>query len=426
MFTKRVRILTTTVTTGLLSILTSSASLAIELSDSSHFTAEVFCATEPSREVRSIVVTPGGAPSYPYYIYTTDWTYQSLSSNLNGIDAAGNASILHTGFADLMFLQFASPAFGSSLYGADVGYPSSLPDGIYHVSPEGNLASFNLMGGGNPDPSEIVFPGGGPFGDYLYVSNPGAGGTQYASGIIRLDQAGAYAGRLAAIPEGPRRMALSGGGDFGTYLYYSCSSSPWIYRAAADGSVQQFALLPYSDWAYGMAFGCGENFGDDLYVCSWQDDEILRIDSSGTVTTFARGITSFAMAFDPVSKDLFVADRYGKTILRIRSDSTSGIAGGHGDPLRGTNRVLVATNPTSGSSVSATVRIAVPGLVRMDLVSVAGRTVAPLFCGQLEVGIQHLTCSLDRTAPSELRSGVYFLRAHGPSLDATCRIVLVR
>lgn len=148
-------------------------------------------------------------------------------------------------------------------------------------------------------------------------------------------------GIFAQLPTGVGAgLAFGPGGSFGTYLYVSSydrsSRSGLIYRVNSAGEASLFATVPTN--IAGIAFpNPGSNFGDYMYLGSpdgyWSGNKtIYRMDASGNHEEFFAGSNflggtmnriSFPPPGSPYGEYLFTQDDALNQIYRIDSDGTA-------------------------------------------------------------------------------------------------------
>lgn len=268
---------------------------------------------------------PGEMPAFPGtanpYFTAFFYTLANVSGNrvIVSYDAAGNPTIQSPVSIDFGVLDFGRGASWGRLFVAEQGFPSGVAaDGIYELTSGFMLTPFSLMGGGNPDPNDVEFPGGA-FGTEVLVANPSAGclDPNFNLSIARLTTTGAFVGVLHADARGPFFMAASSGASFGNFVYCSYLNDSAVDRIAPNGTVSRFTNLGGNGAK--IAFGLGGAFGQDLYAAD-QLGSLYRVDTSGTATLIATGLIGTEFAFDPATGDM-IARTAG--YVRIRGVSAS-------------------------------------------------------------------------------------------------------
>ncbi len=105
--------------------------------------------------------------------------------------------------------------------------------------------------------------------------------------------------------------------DFSGNLYVANFYGGTVSKIDTNGTVTTFASG--FDRPTALAFDTAGN----LYVSVWGDNSIHKIDTNGTVTTFASGLnTPEGLAFDNLG-DLFVSNVGNKSILKINTNGTT-------------------------------------------------------------------------------------------------------
>ena len=162
----------------------------------------------------------------------------------------------------------------------------------------GKLVTTVVMG--LTEPRDIVWTGGTPYGENLYVADH----SGYR--IRRIDLNG-NVNDFAAI-NSPQATELDRVGTYGGYLYTGPRLSDHIDRLLTDGQLQRFSDFPYGmpGGPSGIAFDPGADYGGLMYVTtdSTLDVDWLRVhslDVNGNPTRFAPDIAiADRLKFDPV------------------------------------------------------------------------------------------------------------------------------
>lgn len=208
----------------------------------------------------------------------------------------------------------------------------------------------------NPSALALDTSASGTFGNFLYLGTFGPSlGDDFDGSVFRVDDGGALHPFITAYldrdgnpatrdgqvvtglfdvtdlafpptlegPFGPRLYALSENADNNGDAPGGFRSDLW--RISPDGTAQLF-VENFTDGAIALAFS-GWAYGNDLFVATYQDAKVLRIDPAGNVSTF--------FDFTIFGPDLMVCDLVfgpeglafrplaGKLLLTLRSGSTA-------------------------------------------------------------------------------------------------------
>jgi len=258
-----------------------------------------------SEDASHLAFPPPGDPTYTAFFYATRGGQNGR--DILAYDANGIATLIATVQLDGGQLDFGRGSMQGRVLITEAGQPGGLAaDGVYELLPSLTVAPFNLMGGGNPDPNDVEFPGGS-FGDAVYAANPTSGSfdPDFNRTITKLTTGGSFAGVFHSDSRGPYYMAASSGGPFGEFLYTTYIFSNAIDRIAPDGTATPFATIGANGLK--IEFGQGGYFGADLYATNLAN-ELYRIDAAGVATKIASGLSGQRWAFDPASGDLFARE----------------------------------------------------------------------------------------------------------------------
>ncbi len=292
--------------------------------------------TFPSREWDAVVVADGDEFLQPV---SMDWdgtrmlvsnsaswltTDPAVGNTLQVID--GVVSVLASGAS---FQGPAASAWNNGDGAFEAGFYVAVEDaagpGVLRVAGDGSsVTTF----GNATEPGAIVFGRGGDWGADLYVAareradtvmpNP-FGVYEYGSDGMRTP----FAITLDGAPlVGAFGLAFGPGDTLGTDLYvatfedggFSPGSTNAIYRVASDGTASLLAAVdrPIAIATPDTSTG---DFGEFVYVSTSSD--IVRVDSTGSVETFAEGFDRAAyLRFGPDGA-LYVAEPGGARIVRI-------------------------------------------------------------------------------------------------------------
>ncbi len=299
-------------------------------------------------------------------------------------------------------------------------------------------------------PAGIAFSTAGSFGSNLYVADYGLGGIYRAPGCqpMTLFATITDCGSIAFPPSGSA---------YGDFLYACEAFNGPIKRVSSTGVVTNWVTL---DATY-LRFGPGGAWGTGLYATDFANignNRIAKVSSAGAVTTFVSGFfvaEGFDWGFDG---DMFATDPSAGIVYRVKSDGTKttfATLNGAADVAyrKGEQALYVVSNQgglwkvvrattavpaTSSSDLPVTV---VPnpargacavrwsgggGVVRVDVVDAAGRSVRRLASGWRPAGAQSLAWDGRDDGGVAVAPGVYFARVTSGRLAQTARIALAR
>lgn len=265
------------------------------------------------------VFAPEGAPSFDSYMYGIRPATGGFE--FDAVDESGVHTLISPLPHDSAALVFGINQTADRLFLNDVGSPFSFPDGIYDVSPTGELALLSDLGGGNPDPQVATPPAS--WGDVIAIANPLFGASSaYNNRIVLTDLNGVLVQSLV-LGGRPQFMAapLEAGTPYGDFLYYTDLDRTAVYRVDASGAVEVFSS---EDGLATLRFSRGGSFGSSLYA--FRNDgaanSIYRIDPDGSTELVVTGILSAAYDFEPGTGDLFVIGEQPSYGLYRASPST--------------------------------------------------------------------------------------------------------
>lgn len=328
------------------------------------------------------IALPGvEATEFPGFIYSLSRTEPPRINEFAAFDAAGNQLFRNVIGLDAAALSMGERAYAGRLFANDFGLPAAVPDGVYEVFPDGSVALFSNLGGGNPDAHGIAF-GAGAFGDDMFVANPsgGAANPDVNLSIARIGSDGAVLGALVTDADGPYYLAFppaGGSGPFGDYLYYTVLASNELMRVDAAGNTEVFASFEAGERPITLVFGRGGAMGEDLYVVTSHPDgfasrRIARVLSDGSIETIGFGLRGFRLAVDPDGGDLFLAND-GGGILRISANPCDGA--GDAGKLRFTSGNRSVPEDQGALSVEVERICGDAGLVSVDYLLAPGTAV---------------------------------------------------
>lgn len=245
---------------------------------------------------------PTSATSYPAFVYGFSTAAQRF---FESVDAEGTTTFVSTWSVDGADLTFGTGHAADRLFLNEFGIPSGFPDGIYEVSPTGEISLFNDLGGGNPNPAVVVPPS--TWGDVICISEPTSlASPPYNLSISLVDLAGNFMSTLMTLGSGPREMAAptTESGPYGDYVYFNTISSSGVFRVDSSGSYSLFSSEPNLRQ---LKFGKGGSFGESLYA-SQDGERIVRIDPYGETQVVLTGVSSGRFDFEAATGDLYVYD----------------------------------------------------------------------------------------------------------------------
>jgi hypothetical protein len=237
-------------------------------------------------EIDGLAPSPGGA-------YGTD------------LYAAVNGAVLRVNPVSGAFITFATGlatgnqrpsglAFDPGTFVTGLLYVLQNNGSVVTVSPAGTVRVFSNWGTLFSSNDLAFARAGNAFGSNLFVSN----GPFGPGNLSKVDVTGdnsvfAPTSSFAKVPVGlafpPAESA------FGRNLYASLANGT-IVQVDPRTKVTTFARG--LGLAIDLAFSAGGAFGDNLYVSDPQSQSILRVDSSGAVSTFATGFRFTRNGFD--------------------------------------------------------------------------------------------------------------------------------
>jgi hypothetical protein len=235
-------------------------------------------------------------------------------------DTTFHATLLATGLRSpkgIVSPLFRSGAgqFGQNLYVADSG-----DNQIVKVPKAGG--SFTVFAATGPFsfPVGVGFDGG-PFGNFLYVSNASTGG------VTRVDPSGvvtpfALSGHFVAGMD-------FGRADFGTNLYIGEYPKGVIWRVDPTGAATEFASVPGTQTRY-MRLSHGGSFGTELYFTDFRSGNVYRVDAAGVASLFSSTGESCleGLDFSPggaFGRFLYAGNLCSGNIYRIAPDGTASL-----------------------------------------------------------------------------------------------------
>ena len=121
-------------------------------------------------------------------------------------------------------------------------------------------------------------------------------------------------------------MAFSPGGDFGNYIYLLSENiagdySSDLWRISPDGTAELW-IENIADGVVSLDFSSDDDYGDSLYVGTWQAATVLRIDSLGNVAEFYNFTDDVASAY--MGDLIFTAEDSvmgGRMAVTIKNDT---------------------------------------------------------------------------------------------------------
>lgn len=301
-------------------------------------------------------------------------------------------------------------------------------------------------------PAGLAFSTGGSFGSNMYVADYGLSGIYRAPGcgVTTLFAAITDVGSIAFPPSGSA---------YGDFLYACEAFNGPIKRVSSTGVVTDWVTLQ----ATYLRFGPGGAWGTGLYSTDFANignNRIVKVSSGGTITPFVSGLfvaEGFDWGFDG---DMFATDPTAGIVYRIKSDGTktqfatlpgaADVAYRKGEHalyvvsnqgglwrvvLAGTTAVPAASPFTLAASVApnpargaCTIRWSTGGggVVRVEVVDAAGRTVRRLASGWRPAGGQSLAWDGRNDGGAAVAPGVYFARVAGARGAQSVRIALAR
>jgi hypothetical protein len=361
-------------------------------------------------EVDGLAVSPGGA-------YGTD-LYAAVNGGVIRIDPATGGFTtfvtgLPTGDNRPSGLCFDSGAMGT--WGL---YVSQNDGSVMYVDSAGNASLFCRRGTLYSSNDLTIAKPGGPFGDYMYVTN---GSWLGNSSMSRVNTDGADTlfspgSSFTGIPIG---LDFPGDGSaFGPALFITQADGK-VCSVSVDGQV--YAVASGLGLAIDLAFGWSRPFGDSLYVSDPVSQSIFRVAADGSAGVFASGLAFTSSGFDadlvfsPEGTVLYVAN--DDEIIKIAWDGAS--------VNRGPDPVSLAKpfpNPSRGS-VAFGISGAHPA-VRFSILDITGRRVRSLsVAGSGSTGVI-LWDGCD-AGGAEVASGVYLIAAWDADGLLGCRSVCI-
>jgi hypothetical protein len=242
----------------------------------------------------------------PSYTYTFNWTPPATNVGTVTLYAAGNAgsgalvvNLTHDYLTKLQLspnpIQFGGSLYVAGFFGKNV---SVVPPGGGNATVfVGNLQAPSSPGDLVGGPTGIAFDGNGGFflSRFSYSQNQ--------SDILHFSQSGEYQTFASGLP-GSIGIALDKSG----YLYVANQTGGTISKCSPAGSCIQLASIP---GAIGVAF----NTVGQLFAVGNQ--QVYSIAPDGTTTLYASlpGTSLAALAFSPVTGDLFVLDQPTGSVL---------------------------------------------------------------------------------------------------------------
>jgi DNA-binding beta-propeller fold protein YncE len=219
---------------------------------------------------------------------------------------------------------------------------SLMPSGTFRLAPTtGALALFAPVSGVGLKPARV----GSTFPTGFYIARPRVfnprGKVTVHSGdgeIFRVDPtSSAITVFTRALDFSPTGMAFPpAGSPFGDNLLISDIFGAGVRRITPTGVISPLTPLTAYPGLQGLAF---DPSGNNVYVTQPSGGRILRMPSSGPVTTFASGMMSpTALTFGPggpfFGTDLYVADAGRGIIWRVNnSGARTAFASGLGSPF---------------------------------------------------------------------------------------------
>lgn len=301
-------------------------------------------------------------------------------------------------------------------------------------------------------PAGIAFSTGGSFGSNMYVADYGLSAIYRAPGCqpMSLFASITDCGSLAFPPSGSA---------YGDYLYTCEAFNGPIKRVTSAGAVSDWVTLQ----ATYLRFGPGGAWGTGLYATDFANignNRITKVSSAGAVTTFTSGFfvaEGFDWGFDG---DMFATDPSAGIVYRVKSDGTktqfATLAGAADVAYRkgeqalyvvsnqgGLYRVVRAgTTAVPAASPFARAATVVPnpsrgactirwsnasgGVVRVEVVDAAGRSVRRFASGWRPAGEQSLAWDGRDDAGAAAAPGVYFARVASGRDVQSVRVALAR
>jgi hypothetical protein len=187
---------------------------------------------------------------------------------------------------------------------------------VYRVAPDRTVTKWLAD---VPIPRKMVWGGGSPYQDYLYV----ASGLWAGSAILKVAPDGQYS-TFAQIYRAPHALAIDTTGNYGGYMYTATRAGDLTYRIKPDGTFSVFSQFPKPAESGGgpidIAFDTFGKYGGSMYMSTDflgapASSGLFRLDALGQATRFAPSILGgYDIAIDPLglfSGAMFASGRTG-------------------------------------------------------------------------------------------------------------------
>jgi sugar lactone lactonase YvrE len=248
--------------------------------------------------------------------------------------------VLEPGYTVETYATYSKPGIGkprSMTFGGDNNlYVTQKVDGsVWHITPEGAASEFVS---GLETPCGIVWGGGTSYGDHLYVVRYEVGG----GGVYRIGLDGTVS-NFANMPYGghaPGPIGIDRTGNYDGCLYVGSTGQDHTYRVDTGGNVTKFSDFP--GWYDGggphdIAFGTVADYGGLMYMSTsfvgvnQHRSGLFTLDTSGNASRFTDDLVAASrIDFDLIGdfdEEMFVTAKSGFDeplgIWRVGPDGTA-------------------------------------------------------------------------------------------------------